>query len=306
MFAAILLVDFSWKWVAALLGLSLVAGLVLFLLWMVLMLATLRRSLMGGLIEARVKRFLLKQCWVYAVALGTVGAWMIWGKQIPAGVLVLVGAAILAVFHTPFGEFFGDYGMVVLPLGAHLYSHRNEIEKLQEMTTQASLAEDVAKGSQLLTRQYTPEEEKLREEISRLFMFEQMAFRKRGGVDDLVQEAARSASSRGILGPHGMAAFNEFLFFIIFSLAVSSLGYGFWLASQAGFAWRMPLLYGAAAAVGIRIVVAIVLWARDEFVTLSCLVCRKGTRRWARIGAARTHLCSDACEKKFRHLFGLA
>lgn len=291
---------------------SLGMALVLWLAGTVLMWLIFRRSLMGGVLEARIKAALLRHSWVAAIVLAAPAVQLLWQGYPEQAIPVLVGTAIIALIQIPAIKAFFHDEAIVARLASHLWSRRSEIEKLQRIADKSDLRVVATVGKAEATaaeeRALTPEEKKLQEEIAFRFGLEQRLL-YRSQVDEMVESAvsqatrwAQSSIGAGLAWSSAVIATSGFEYLLLVLSSVVGLYVSLGLAPQVSVAWRPALVVGLAAGAVALVASVIICRSRLGWLRWQCIVCGAGTRRTMRVGDTRTHMCSDTCEQKLRNL----
>lgn len=278
--------------------------------------ATIRLLLYGGVVEARLRYFFLRRAWLLCFALAVAGVWILWQGRGAAGVLVLLGAGVLAVPSLPFlRDMIYDFA-IVHRLAAHLWNRRAKIEKIEKRITEAQAVVAVAVGEDVPERKVSDAEAKDRKAIEERFLVDHHLFRRTVYSEsqdghptvDMLREAAQEAGPTSfdqmLMGPAVMAYTFEALSLFIVGAAVLYSAWGLRIAAAAGVDWVRPFLLGLAAAIVVSLALALYRAASLAMTPWPCIVCEKSTRRRVRLGAGKVHVCGDECLTKFRRLFG--
>jgi hypothetical protein len=292
--------NFPWGLVLGQLLLGLLYGFILWIAVTILLELTIRRSLMGCILAAKVKTRLAEYGIILPVAVFALGIWLLTQHLFSGGGLLIAAAAILAVFFLT-----GMFPELAINsrLSDQLWIKRREIEKYQEEIAkqQPGIIVRVHEGQKA---EMTPEEKGIYEKINLRLLVENMRKKYYDKTSELVETAARDLQTSGVAFDHGAMVAMTAIFFegvcaYIFALSGSYLAIGLNLTSQAGVSWTIPALVSAG--VGLA-ALPLLMYIKKRRNAWECLYCGKRTTRIVHRGEFIFHLCSDACEKKLKAL----
>jgi hypothetical protein len=294
-----------WKSVFWAIPLSLVAGAVLLGSLTLVLNVTLRRSLLGGIWEARLKDICLRYAWVLTVAVaGPVICMMREGLHAPA-ILTLLAAGAFALLRLPPVLDLVIWFTLAPELLNHLRNHSGELKQMERGSAPEEMDESIYNEDNWYKLpakdRSTLEEMNTRLNVEAIL---QKAHRH-SRVEELIDEAASHARMDMGIDLGGVTRFMEFVVLTITFLLARYVVLGLGLASKRGVDWGQPMLYSivvALAVVAMIHAVSFIIRLRErkrlDAMELPCLMCGKKTSRRVNWGRQQPHFCSELCEQE--------